>query len=53
MSFEVFDKGTPAFDGKAIRRQVTIYLSKDKSGPKMDLLVYLPATAPKGLRRCC
>src|SRR5882672_5617246 len=23
MSFDVFDKGTPAFDGKAIRRQVT------------------------------
>ena len=47
MSFEVFDKGTPAFDGKAIRRQVTIYFSKDKSGPKMDLLIYLPADAAK------
>jgi len=43
MSFDVFDKGTPAFDGKAIRRQVTIYFSADKAGPKMDLLVYLPA----------
>jgi hypothetical protein len=42
MSFDVFDKGTPAFDGKAIRKQVTIYFSKDKSGPKMDLLIYLP-----------
>ncbi len=45
MSFDVFDKGTPAFDGKAIRRQVTIYFSKDKTGPKMDLLLYLPADA--------
>ncbi len=45
MSFDVFDKGTPAFDGKAIRRQVTIYLSKDKSGPKADVLLYLPANA--------
>jgi hypothetical protein len=43
MMFDVFDKGTPALDGKAIRRQVTIYFSKDKAGPKMDLLLYLPA----------
>ena len=47
MSFDVFDKGTPAFDGKALRRQVTVYFSKDKNGPKMDLLVYLPAAARK------
>ena len=47
MSFDVFDKGTPAFDGKAIRRQVTIYFSADKNGPKMDLLTYVPANAAK------
>ena len=47
MSFEVFDKGTPALDGKAIRRQVTIYFSGDKSGPQMDLLLYLPAGVSK------
>src|SRR5579862_3991450 len=45
MSFNVFDKGTPALDGKAIRRQVTVYFSADKNGPKMDLLLYLPAEA--------
>jgi len=45
MSFEVFEKGTPALDGKAVRRQVTICFSKDKAGPKMDLLIYLPAGA--------
>ena len=45
MSFDVFDKGTPALDGKALRRQVTIYFSADKAGPKMDLLVYVPAKA--------
>jgi hypothetical protein len=45
MSFDVFDKGTPALDGKAIRRQVTVYFSADKNGPKMDLLIYLPAEA--------
>src|SRR5215204_4889965 len=47
MSFDVFDKGTPALNGKAIRRQVTVYFSRDKAGPKMDLLVYLPAAARK------
>jgi len=43
MSFDVFDKGTTAFDGKGVRRQVTIYFSKDRNGPKMELLVYAPA----------
>ena len=47
MSFDVFDKGTPAFDGKAIRRQIVIYFSANKSGPRMDLLVYVPAEAKK------
>lgn len=47
MSFDVFDKGTPAFDGKAIRRQVTIYFSANKNGPKIDLLEYIPAAARK------
>jgi hypothetical protein len=47
MSFDVFDKGTPALDGKAIRRQVTVYFSGDKEGPKMDLLLYQPAHAQK------
>ena len=47
LSFEVFDKGTPAFDGKAIRRQVTIHFSKDQAGAKADLLLYLPAHASK------
>jgi hypothetical protein len=48
MTFDVFDRATPAFEGKATRRQVTIYFSKDKAGPKMDLLIYLPAGARKG-----
>jgi hypothetical protein len=47
MCFEVFDKGTPALDGKALRRQVTVYFSRSPSGPKMDLLIYLPAGARK------
>jgi hypothetical protein len=47
MTFDVFDEDTPAFDGKAVRRQVTIRFSKDPKGPKMDLLIYTPAAARK------
>ncbi|MFN7934787.1 MAG: acetylxylan esterase [Bryobacteraceae bacterium] len=47
MSFDVFDKGTPAFDGKATRRQVTIHFTENKAGPKLDLLLYLPANSTK------
>ncbi len=47
MTFDVFDRGTPALDGQAIRRQVAIHFSRDKSGPKMDLLLYLPARAAR------
>jgi hypothetical protein len=47
LSFNVFDKGTPVFDGKAIRRQVTVCFTKDTSDHKMDILIYLPADAIK------
>ena len=46
-SFDVFDSGTPALNGKAIRKQVRIYLSKDKSGPSIQLLIYMPASSRK------
>jgi hypothetical protein len=41
-SFDVFETGTPALGRKAIRKQVQIYLSKDRSGPSIQLLLYLP-----------
>lgn len=44
MSFEVVEAGAPAFEAKAIRRQVTIFFTKDRSGPRMELLLYLPAS---------
>ena len=44
LKFDVSDKGTPAFEGKAIRRQVTVLFGADK---KMDVLLYLPAQAAK------
>lgn len=47
MTFDVFDKGTPVFDGKAIRKQVTVLFMGEKDGPKMDLAIYVPANASK------
>jgi len=47
LSFNVFDTGTSIFNGKAIRKQVTVYFTKDSSDHKMDLLIYLPAKAQK------
>lgn len=47
LSFNVFDKETLVFDGKAIRRQVTVYFTKDTTDHKMDLLIYLPANPTK------
>lgn len=48
-SFDVYDKGTLALDGKAIRKQVTIYLSGDKQGQSIELVMYLPAAAKKAV----
>lgn len=47
MSFHVFDAGTEVLGGKAIRKQVTVYFTKDTSDHKMDLLIYLPAKSGK------
>jgi hypothetical protein len=47
MTFDVFDTGTPAMGRKAIRKQVTVYFSANKNGPKEDLVVYIPAGASK------
>src|SRR5258707_4938966 len=43
--FRVFEGPTPAFDGKAIRKQVAIFFSGDEQGPRVDVLMYLPADA--------
>jgi hypothetical protein len=48
LEFDVFDKGTLAFNGKAVRKQVTIYLTKERSADyKMNLVIYLPANSRK------
>lgn len=43
----VFDSGTLVFDGKAVRKQVTLYFTGDTSAHKADLLLYLPANSQK------
>lgn len=45
MRFEVHETHVPALDGKAVRSQVTIHFGPAKDDPKMDLLLYLPASA--------
>jgi len=49
MRFEVFDVDKHALGGKAIRKQVTVYFSARKDGPKEDVLIYLPANAKKSV----
>ena len=45
--FDVFDRGTPALGGKAVRKQVTIYFAKDMAAPSIQLVEYVPV-AVKG-----
>jgi len=47
ISFDVFEKGKTVYNGKAIRKQVTIYFTEETSRYKADLLIYLPANASK------
>lgn len=44
--FVVFDPGTPALGGRALRKQVEIHFSKDPEWPSIQLVEYLPAHAP-------
>jgi hypothetical protein len=43
--FEVVEPATPAFDGKAIRKQVTIHFGEGEHAQSLDLLIYLPPDA--------
>jgi hypothetical protein len=47
VSFDVFDIDKTALGGKATRKQVTVYFSDKKDGPKEDVLIYIPAGARK------
>jgi hypothetical protein len=45
MSFETKSVEKQALGGKAVRKEVTVHLDRRKDGPKMHLLMYLPADA--------
>jgi hypothetical protein len=42
LHFSISENFTPAFNGKALRQQVTLYFSDNKDGPFVDVLLYLP-----------
>jgi hypothetical protein len=42
LDFEVVSADSLACDGKAVRKEIRIFFSKDKQGPSMLLLLYLP-----------
>ena len=45
--FDVVSVDKQALGGKAVRKQVTVYLGAKKDGSRMNLLLYLPAGAAK------
>jgi hypothetical protein len=45
MTFEVRSVDKNALGGKAIRKEVVVWFGSDKKGPKMEILIYLPANA--------
>ena len=47
LRFKVQDREDQALQGKARRRQVTLYFSDDDQGPQVNLLIYLPVKAAR------
>ncbi len=47
MRYELFDEDRGALGGKATRKQITVYFTIDKTGPSMDILIYLPNDTPR------
>jgi hypothetical protein len=45
MHFEMREASGKALNGRAVRKQVSIYFTADSERPRMDLLIYLPADA--------
>lgn len=45
--FEVISQKNDALNGKAIRKEVSVFFPGKKDEPRMDLLIYLPAKATK------
>ncbi len=47
MKFQIAESSRNALGGKAIRKQVTVLFNGQEDGPKMSILLYLPADAKK------
>src|SRR5215471_20920570 len=45
--YEAFDNDKNALNGLAVRKQISIYFSSRKDGPREDVLIYSPAAASK------
>ncbi|MFB3106619.1 MAG: hypothetical protein ACE1ZA_17080, partial [Pseudomonadales bacterium] len=42
LSFDLTSEDRQALGGKATRKEITVYFTEDKTGPRIDLLLYLP-----------
>lgn len=47
MRFEVTSVDRNALGGMAVRKEVSVFFTGSKEGPRMDLLIYVPANAKK------
>lgn len=47
MSFVIGSVDNKALGGNATRKEITVYFTGDKSGPKMDVLIYVPNEKPR------
>jgi len=47
MTFKTFDLDREALQGRATRKQVSVYFTGSEDGPGMDILLYLPNTSAK------
>lgn len=47
MTFEVTSVEKSALDGKAVRKEVSVYFTGKKDGPRMDILIHVPSGATK------
>ena len=45
LSFDLTSEDRQALGGKATRKEIAVYFTEDKTGPRMNLLLYLPNTS--------